>query len=258
MLESTLFKLETKLPLELRETIYEYIVGASSPKVLPKSEGNDRQAFDGWADSAIVLDPFKDEPLFEGRIMGIPISDEIREAFIKTTTLYLRGSHQAERLKTLFNMEVTPGGKKVRDLTQHVRMYLRCENFARDSGERMQGPSFGIASWEEDRRQGILRHYDMYRWRLQSLDALPFEDRRIKVEICVFTTDFEMSPHIYSDAFHKKRELFNLLESVKPAYFSAKHRGAELYVRCEEFSTGEGMDVTWMFDLDANAWKELS
>jgi hypothetical protein len=86
--------LQTKLPLELREMVYENLVDPSSPRVVPRSEeskpdvqSSTARPIDSWNGGL-----FEVEHACHPEVMGLQTSDEIREYLVRKTALYIRGT----------------------------------------------------------------------------------------------------------------------------------------------------------------------
>jgi hypothetical protein len=240
-----------QLPIELREEIYEYLVANNRPKMVPQVEHNGPTI--PWSESNVgdqagmSLNPFRDNHVFNTRIMGHDISYETRTYFLRTTPLYFRGSQSVEDLDKLLKLEVQPR-KHLLDFIRHLRVYLRCEGFERET-QNVQlniGPSW--LTDREKRTSAEIRILERYRSSLECLRHLPFEKHKIKLEICIL--------HDLHEEEHEKiyeREKYNILEAIKSIYFFTKDAGANISVRYECINTGYGEDVTWELDLDADA-----
>jgi hypothetical protein len=185
--------LQTKLPLELREMVYENLVDPSSPRVVPRSEeskpdvqSSTARPIDSWNGGL-----FEVEHACHPEVMGLQTSDEIREYLVRKTPLYIRGTRtQYDQLQRLLQTSVS-SGRLVRDFTRHLRVYLRCEDFEAGLKDYLAGARPLYEATKDRRRLGERRMYDIYRRRLESLHRLPFDRHKIKIEICIFHDFFE-------------------------------------------------------------------
>jgi hypothetical protein len=242
-----------RLPIELREHIYEYLVADDRPKVVPQGEPSRHSpTIPGQADAN--WNPFRDNPVFNTRIMGHSIGYETRAYFVRTTPIYFRGPQRAYGLEEFLKIEVQPC-IYLCDLIRHLRVYLSCETFDRD----MQNILLNIHSaWltEVEKRNSAATHmYERYGRYLEDLRCLFLKEHNVKLEICILH-GLPEDPH--SQDFWRKYapQKYNILESIKPLYFSAKDAGVDISVRCEYLKTGYGEDVSWQLDLDAEAWRK--
>ncbi|KAH8727386.1 hypothetical protein GQ44DRAFT_725273 [Phaeosphaeriaceae sp. PMI808] len=95
--------------------------------------------------------------------------------------------------------------------------------------------------------------YESHKVRFESLRNLLPKGQDLKLELCVF---HNLIVGIFSPKSEYIRKKYNFLEAIKSTYFHFKDAGADVKVRFEYFFTGEGMDVSWELDVDADAWKE--
>jgi len=205
----------------------------------------------------VDLDPFGKDPFFDdSRILGPDISAEIRKFYLRKTPLYFRGAQNAEDIEPLLSAFVSHG-TMVRDCVRHLRIYLRCENFDDDLDRYLAGVPSVFESSEEEIAYGERQLYNMYSKRLRPLQDLPFEASKIKLEICIFHSLDERVFLCPGTKFRHETRMYNLLEAVKPTYFLAR-AGAEVTVRCENFFTGAGSDMTWALEANSEAWKGVS
>ena len=235
--------------------VYEHLVNTGTPRVIPQSEGNAQDSISSIGRRTYgENDPFGNEAASDSRVMGQAVSKEIKELFVRKTPFYFRGSKNAEHIGAFLNIEVTPG-KFMMNLIQHLRLHLQCETFEEDMNSFLSGIPLVFESEGDRRSHGEHRMYDTYRRRLCMLRHMPYNSRKIKLEICIFHN--LVSPHTWNTVTSCTRKKYNILEAVKPMYFHAKGSGADVSVRYENFSTGEGMDVTWELDMDTEAWEEV-
>ncbi|KAF2829990.1 hypothetical protein CC86DRAFT_178373 [Ophiobolus disseminans] len=235
--------------------IYENLVDISLPRIVPEAEGSAEDGLNQHIGPAAAFGPFRNEPVFDSYVMGSQISIEIREFFIKRAPLYFRGWHNTQHINVLLDAVVSPE-KLVRDLTQNMRMYLRCETFDNDISSYVDRSPLMCATHEEQQSHGEHLLYDTYRKRVRALEKLAFGNRKIKLEICIFQSLYEVPALVgFPTKSKDMRRLYNILEAIKPTYFCVKDQGAQVTVRCENFYSGEGLDMTWVLDADAEAWK---
>lgn len=248
--------LQKKLPLELREMVYENLVDLTSPIVIPKEE-NSTNIIKNSTQISENHDPFQKVAAFDSDIMGPQIAHETRELTMRKTLICLRGAQCIDPIAALTSTRVSPG-KSVRDAIRHLRVYLRCETFEKDLSEHLAKVSPLFEPEEEQRRHAEPRMYASYSRRLKRLEELPYNEHKIKVEICILHEFFERHNFDERVDSSQTRKLLNLMEAVKPTYFHLKDAGAEVSIRCENFHAARGSDMTWAFDLDEKAWKEVS
>jgi hypothetical protein len=247
--------LHAKLPLEIREMIYEYLVESHLPRVLPKTEDYNHATcvhIASTTSQTSCVDPFHDEYIFDESIMGKDTSNETQTHLLRTTPLYLRGRHLASDIPSLFDIS-TSSCKHLRDHVRYLRVYLRCENFERDVSSLMTESDPVWLGDEVKRNNSELQIYDEYRSHLENLCNLPFQSHRIQLELCIFH-NLDEHTTITSESARRK---YNILETIKPTYFFVKDSGADIVVRYENYSTGLGTDVTWELDLDAETWGKV-
>jgi hypothetical protein len=230
------------------------------PKVIPQAEPSDHSPTVPWEpnvgdQAATNLNPFRDNYVFNTRIMGYDISYETRAYFLRTTPLYLRGTPRADGLDKLLKIEVQPH-QRILDLLRHLRIYIRCETFYRDRQNLHLTMRPAWLLEKEMRRSADLRMYTHYKNSLECLRHLPFSKHAIKLEICILH-DCSEDRHGPGTPSRQAQHKYNLIEAIKPLYFFAKNAGANISVRCENFNTGFGEDVSWELDLDADLFAKV-
>lgn len=258
MLTPLLHDLQTKLPLELRQMVYENLVDVHSPIMIPRSEKTAQPEYVSNPSIPVPrsLNPLDGHFAFDVRVVGRQIANETREYFLRRTPLFFRGSGN---LATLLELTAVPG-KQIQDVTRHLRVYVRAEAFETELSGFLRGLPDVFSSQAERRAHGEARMYDAYAKRLTALDDIPFKDRKIKLEICIlhefgiWGAGEEEGEAERANAYHK----YNVLEAIKHTYFKAKTSGAEITVRYENSYTGAGADVTWELDADSERWQEVS
>jgi hypothetical protein len=239
--------LQTRLPLKLREKVYENLVDPTIPIVVPKIEGTDRALHlhsDGLRQHPTIdLNPFGGNRYFDSHIVGPHISEYIQALALRKTPFYFRGCRNAPDVKSFLDIQLK-NGTHIRDHIRLVRVYLRCESFSGNAvypqtpnSSHTSQTHLPIALDEEAR-------YAMYASRLRGLHTLNYTKHKVSLEICVFYSAAVLRNH---DNRYIKRNLF---ECVKPAYYSAKVAGADARVRGEDFMTGRGEDWTLCYERD--------
>jgi hypothetical protein len=232
--------------------IYGYLVDIHVPRVVPKSEEHSQMNMlprRGNAEPQMDINPFRDEYLFDVHFMESDTSNEIRAYFLKRTPLYFRGSHFPDDLTRLLDLPTLPR-RKLRDLIRHLRVYLRCEALISDTQALRAEFCPPWLSEDEKIDRSERQVYDGYRARLEVLRNLPYKNNKIKLEVCIFYN----SHHFKIESTRNK---YNILEAVKSTYFNFKNAGGDMTVRYEDYSTGEGRDVTWELELDRDAWEKV-
>jgi hypothetical protein len=236
--------------------VYANLIDMTSPIVVPQAEDSIRIA-QSTRQVSDHHDPFQRVAAFDADIMSPQISHEVRELAMRRTPIYVRGTQCMDPIAALLSTRVSPG-TSVRDVIHHLRVYLRCETFEKDISEHLSTVSPLFEPQEEQRMLAEPRMFETYRRRLKKLEDLPFSEHKIKVEICILHEFYER--HNFDDLVDasQTRKWLNLLEAVKPTYFYLKDEGADVSVRCENYHAAQGSDMTWAFDLDEEAWREVS
>jgi hypothetical protein len=196
-----------------------------------------------------AYDIFHGEYIFDRKVMGVPTSQEIQEAFLRTTPIYFRGVATYTHVKQLLDVQLS-SGKYVRDLVRHLRVYLRFERFATDRSS----VSSSVVPLESlfSASQLEVALYQSYSGRLDGLEQLSLRDHKIKLEICVF---YFFNVYDSRDSEEDCRMRCNLFQTVKPAYYKAKSAGADVTVHWEEInvveSVGTCVDATELYTPDS-------
>lgn len=227
--------------------MYLELIDPNIPRVIPDvySGSLTHEAVPRSPQTLVQLDPFSKAYMFDAKIVGTETSNEVRSLLLNTTPVYIRGPLCAHELERFLNVPM-PYNRCIRDVVRHLRIYLRCETFLPDS-TRIQCQVPPVLYGNETRNHGEHFTYETYRSNLVNLDSLPHEKRKINVEICVF----------HNVRSKDTRIKWNLLEAVKSTYFTIKAAGSNVTVRYENFDTGEGSDVSWELDLDAELWEQV-
>jgi hypothetical protein len=220
--------------------VYKYLMD-DEPAVVPPTE------------SSVTFDPCLSDYKFNRVIMGHETVGEIRSYFLKTTPIYFRGSARPDSLTALLS-SFSRIYEPVQDYIRHLRVYLRCDTFLNSMQDLQQAmPDV----WNSELvKLGEMKLYNSYESRLTPLRTLPFYKYKIKLEICAFYDAHE--DHLrWNEVMGERRHKHNILEGIKPTYFYAKQAGADISVRFELFGTGDGTDVSWELDLDAEKWAQV-
>jgi hypothetical protein len=125
-LQPLLDLVQTKLPIELREQVYQSLFDRDIPRVVPKSRSarNDQDYME-------VREIFPDGYVFDQKIMGVATVREIQETLLRTTPIYLREDTYYSSLRQLLNTKLSRG-RYVRDFIRYLRVYLDFDQFTSD------------------------------------------------------------------------------------------------------------------------------
>jgi hypothetical protein len=208
MLYPFLELLHTRLPLELREKVYENLFDLTIPIIVPKTEDIDRTLHshsDGMRKHpTIYLNPFGGNRYFDSHVVGPHISEDIQELALRKTPFYFRGCRNAPDVKSFLDIQFQ-NGTQIRDYIRHLRVYLRCDNFSgaavyeqTPNSSRTKHTLLPIETGEEAR-------YAMYASRLRGVHTLNYTKHKIRLEICVFYNAEVLQKH---ENRHIKRNLF--------------------------------------------------
>jgi hypothetical protein len=260
-LRSILDDLHNRLPLELRELIYSYLVADYTPTVVPRTEAGtqnnsdiyrgDDYTFNPEYDTCRDMNPFRPNYVFDTRVMGQDIAYETREYLLRNTPLYFRGPKDLSDLAKFLDIKIQPC-KSIRDCVRHLRVYLRCENLLDQWYSDLEASAPPWIKDNDKRYYGERCIYERYRVSLEDLCNLPYKKHPIKVEICVL---HQLALKLaFEGGSGDMRYKYNLFEAIKPTYFHLKKAGADISVRFEYRPTGEGEDVTWQLDM----WEGVS
>jgi hypothetical protein len=194
-------------------------------------------------------DIFYGEYIFDRKVMGVPTSQEIQEAFLHTTPIYFRGVATYTHVKQLLHVQLS-SGKYVRDLVRHLRVYLRFERFPTERSS----VSSSIVPLESlfSASQLEVALYQAYSGRMDGLEQLSLRDHKTKLDICVF---YFFNVYDSRDSEEDSRIRCNLFQTVKPAYYNAKSAGADITVHREEVnvheSVGTCVNATELYDSES-------
>ena len=243
--------IQTRLPIELREKVYESLFDHDVPRAVPKSE--DANNTHRWNNTLDATDVFHNEYIFYEKVMGLVISQEVQDICFRTTPIYFRGCKSFPDVNDLLSIQL-PSGKHCRDLVRHLRVYLRFEHFQNEKAvELLSQPTILPPNSLFTEAQLELEMYKAYSARLDALAQLPSQTHKIKLEICVLYG--RIWGRLGGD---EERVRCNLFETVKSVYYHAKRAEADVSVHWEDFESGERMPATRLYDEDIDSWMEVS
>jgi hypothetical protein len=122
-------------------------------------------------------DIFHGEYIFDEKVMGLVISQEIQETFLRTTPIYFRGCAQFPDVSQLLCTQLS-STKHVRDLIRYLRVYIYYEHFLHEKKNAASQPAFlpRYALFTESQLE--LAMYEHNRARLNALEKFPFKNIR--------------------------------------------------------------------------------
>jgi hypothetical protein len=105
-----------KLPIELREKMYELLLDFTDTFAVPRYDKS-------HTNSTLT---FPSAYLFSPTIMGRMVCDEVQQLFVRQAPLNFRGLLDGISIDALLDTRL-PSGSIIRDLVRHVRVFVRYE-----------------------------------------------------------------------------------------------------------------------------------
>lgn len=253
-------KIYARLPLEVRKIIWWYYYLYADPVVLPANEPLSRGPLvseDPESEAAQPLpprkelDPFLNQPKLSVASLGPRVCDEMREAWLKGTTVIIRDSRH---LKSFLNAAL-PSGKQFKVVVKHLRIFIRIEDFAETVigsevyySEEEYHADENSTRWKSREK----RVYEDYYKTLACLNEILWKPG-MQLEFCILHRMFD-------DAYQYvrvSRVFDNMLEVIKPVYFKAKQAGAGVAVRSEEHGIKTVSDMSLLIEDDEQGWNQV-
>lgn len=234
-----------KLPIELRQKVYEELVGLFEPRIFPEH---------GWESSSSALcweknsGPrraciFPDEIAFDERLMGTEVCCEIMEFYLRRTPIYFHAYPGGPNLADFLSVQLATG-KRIASLIRHIRILLRWD-MVENNFVNM------VPSSDSEHEKTA---YSSCQFDLKVLMWLNYTDYEIILDMCILHNSGSGSSEHPLDTCRMRH---NLIEVMKPAAYYAKHHGARVTLRLENHRTSVGEDVTWRLEVDTALWEKV-
>ncbi|KAJ8107220.1 hypothetical protein OPT61_g9014 [Boeremia exigua] len=223
VLRPLLEEIQTRLPIELRKTMYEYLVDFTEPAMIKPEAGG-------------TVQPFPPTFAFDADVMGPVVSVEIQDLYVQTASFRFRGDIPGAALDRFIDFRL-PSGRYVRDTIQHLRVYT---SFS-EATEKAVG--------DTDNDEVAHTSYEALAAWLSPLHSIVRVDRKVKIELCVFTT-------LTSATLIKV--WYNLTVAMQPIYTALKKAGAQISVRLENHDDGYIAEISSILEMDTEGPSAIS